>query len=55
MSEKPKEALTALAAEMLKLDLPRECRDGVEANLRLLASHARTLESWLEGKEAPES
>lgn len=54
MSE-PKDALTALAAEMLKLDLPAACRDGVEANLRLLAGHARALESWLDKPEAPQS
>ena len=54
MSES-KDALTALAAEMLRLDVPLECRDGIEANLRLLAGHARTLESWLDRSEEPRS
>ncbi len=52
MGEKPKEALAEFAADMLKLDMPPVCKEGVEANLRLLASHARTLEAWLEA-EAP--
>jgi hypothetical protein len=51
MGEEPKDALRELAAEMLTLDVPPACRDGVEANLRLLASHARTLEAWLERQE----
>ncbi|HMA52419.1 MAG TPA: AtzG-like protein [Magnetospirillaceae bacterium] len=55
MSEEQKDALTALAAEMLKLDVPPECREGVEANLRLLAGHARTLESWLDKPEVLDS
>jgi hypothetical protein len=54
MSE-PKDALAVLAADLLKLDVPPACRDGVEANLRLLAGHARTLESWLDRPEAPRS
>jgi len=54
MSE-PKDALAVLAADLLKLDVPPECRDGVEANLRLLAAHAGTLESWLERPEEPRS
>ena len=51
----PKDALAALSADLLKLEVPADCRDGVEANLRLLAGHARTLESWLDKPEAPRS
>lgn len=51
MSKEPKDALTVLAAEMLKLDVPPECLDGVEVNLRLLAGHARTLEAWLDRED----
>jgi hypothetical protein len=57
MSEetKPAEGVVAyaFAADMLRLDVPPACRDGIEANLRLLADHARTLEAWLE-REAPQ-
>jgi len=48
MGEKSKDALAEFATDMLKLDVPPACKQGVEANLRLLASHARTLEAWLE-------
>jgi hypothetical protein len=48
--EKAKDALADFATELLKLDMPSDCREGVEANLRLLASHARTLEAWLEAQ-----
>ena len=52
MSEEPIETVSVLAAELLGLDVPPDCREGVEANLRLLADHARILESWLERPEA---
>ncbi len=48
--DEPKEGLTVLAAEMLQLDVAPACREGVEANLRLLAGHARILEAWLDKK-----
>jgi len=52
MNEKPEDALSVFAG-LLRLDVPPACRDGVEANLRLLADHARTLENWLDRTEAP--
>ncbi len=35
------------AAAMLGLDIPDACRDGIAANLDLLARHAKILESYL--------
>lgn len=52
MSDELKDALSVFATDLLKLDVPAECREGVEANLRLLAGHARTLEAWLDQTEA---
>jgi hypothetical protein len=48
MSDESEAALFALTTDLLKLDLPPACQEGVEANLRLLGTHARTLEAWLE-------
>ena len=55
ISNQQRGALIFLAAELVKLDLPDICIEGVESNLRLLATHARTLETWLdrERDEAP--
>ena len=53
MSEELDDSLSLFAAGLLRLDLPPACREGVEANLRLLAEHARTLETWLDGRKAP--
>jgi len=53
MSDEPDDILSAFAASLLRLDVPPACRDGVEANLKLLAQHARTLEDWLKRAEAP--
>ncbi len=50
MGEKKKDALAEFATDMLMLEVPPACQEGVEANLRLLASHARTLETWLESE-----
>ncbi len=54
MSDHREELSFAFAAEMLKLAVPQACRDGVEANLALLGSHARILEDWLDRQEAVE-
>ena len=43
----------AAIAELLEFDVPQPCRDGVEGNLRLLAVHARVLDTWLEEEDAP--
>ena len=52
MSDELKDALFVFAANLLRLEVPPACRDGVEANLRLLTGHARTLEDWLDREEA---
>jgi len=54
MSEEPDDLLSVFAAGLLRLDVPPACRDGVEANLKLLAQHARTLEDWIDRQEAPQ-
>ncbi|GEM_PF-5849505 len=53
MSEEPDDILSAFAASLLRLDVPPACREGVEANLTLLARHARTLEDWLKREDVP--
>jgi len=53
MSEERDEFLSVFAAGLLRLDVPPACHEGVEANLKLLAQHARTLEDWLDRQEAP--
>ncbi len=54
MSDEPEDFLSVFAAGLLRLDVPPACRDGVDANLTLLARHARTLEDWLDRQEAPQ-
>jgi hypothetical protein len=51
MSDDPKNSEIEFAAELLALTVPPACREGVEANLRLLAGHARVLEAWLKDRE----
>ena len=55
MSDDPKNSDVDFAAALLALTVPPACLEGVEANLRLLAGHARTLEAWLKECEAPET
>jgi len=52
MSEERNDVLSVFAAGLLRLDVPPACREGVEANLTLLAQHASTLEDWLDRREA---
>jgi len=39
--------IIALASEMLGFPVPAMCGDGILENLRLLAAHRRTLDSYL--------
>jgi hypothetical protein len=41
------------AAELLGFEIPEPCKDGVEANLHLLAAHARVLDGWVEERDQP--
>jgi len=41
----------AAAAELLAFDIPAPCREGIEANLALLATHARVLDRWIEERD----
>ena len=36
------------AAALLAFEVPEPCREGVAANLALLAAHARVLDQWSE-------
>jgi hypothetical protein len=41
------------AAKLLQLEVPEPCREGVAANVALLATHARILDQWREEEGEP--
>jgi hypothetical protein len=55
LSTPPKLASISIdASDFLKISIPEECRQGIEANLDLLKSHARILDAYMArlGKDA---
>lgn len=50
--QEPTHDRIAETAKALGLDLPEACRSGVQANLELLAQHARVLDDYVAGDDA---